>query len=186
MSYKIKKPITNIERADFVFEYNRYKGLRIAETDEYLYALEENEMMGVKKVKGVEVQCPVINPNFEEEKAKEEQEYINSIPIPRLEFFNATILAFGLSEEELIEVLGKLATSIKMEDVQRKLLINSLKNESEFYRRYSLFTLLTNNPIPISKKENITVSREQWDEFFKRVDRCDKEAYKELLPKEGA
>lgn len=65
MSYKLEQPYTEEERANFIVEYNHNQGLLIEETDEALYALEPNEIM----VDGE----PTVNPNFEEEKAKERE-----------------------------------------------------------------------------------------------------------------
>lgn len=184
MAYKIKKPITNKERADFIFEYNRDKGLRIAETEDFLYALEENEKIGEKKVKGVAVRCPIINPNYEEEKAAEDKKILETISITRSEFFNGMILAFGLGEDEIIPILEQLAEKKKIGDIKKKLLLNVVKNESVFYRKYEMFSLLSDTPIQISKKQTVEIKSEQWDNFFKRLNVCDEDAYKELLPKE--
>ena len=59
MSYKLEKPYTDTQRADFIVEYNRKNGLRIEETDKNLFALESNEII----VDGE----PVINPDYERE-----------------------------------------------------------------------------------------------------------------------
>lgn len=56
MSYKLEKPYTDRERADFVVLYNHNQGLIIEETDTALYALEADEIMQ----NGV----PVKNPNY--------------------------------------------------------------------------------------------------------------------------
>ena len=46
MSYELKKPFTDQEYADFVVEYNHKKGLNIEETENAIFALEQNEIMG--------------------------------------------------------------------------------------------------------------------------------------------
>lgn len=43
--YKIEKPLSIQERADFIVEYNHNKGLRIEETDLAMYALEAWELL---------------------------------------------------------------------------------------------------------------------------------------------
>ena len=43
--YKIEKPLSIQERADFIVKYNHNKGLRIEETDKALYALEAWELL---------------------------------------------------------------------------------------------------------------------------------------------
>ena len=50
MSYKLDKPYTDKERADFVVSHNHQNNLRIEETDIALYALEANEMMAWQDV----------------------------------------------------------------------------------------------------------------------------------------
>lgn len=57
MSYKLEKPYTDKQRADFVVLYNHNQGLIIEETDTALYALEPDEIMQ----EGV----PVKNPDYE-------------------------------------------------------------------------------------------------------------------------
>ena len=60
MSYKLdKKGITDIQKADFIVEYNHRQGLKIEETEDAIYALEKNEII----VSGE----PQINPNYEKE-----------------------------------------------------------------------------------------------------------------------
>ena len=77
MSYCLKKPYTDTQRADFIVEYNRKNGLKIEETDKNLFALEPNEII----VDGE----PVIDPDYEQEhfeqvkalKLKENDEKVN-------------------------------------------------------------------------------------------------------------
>lgn len=63
MSYELKKPYTDIERADFIVEYNHNKRLRIEETETSIFALEYNEIMK----DGV----PVIDSEYETKQAEE-------------------------------------------------------------------------------------------------------------------
>lgn len=65
MSYKLEKPYTDKERADFVVLYNHNQGLIIEETDTALYALEADEIMQ----NGV----PVKNPNYAAEQLAAEK-----------------------------------------------------------------------------------------------------------------
>ena len=50
MSYKLEKPYSDIQRADFIVEYNHQKGLLIKETDNALYAVEPWEKLEGDKV----------------------------------------------------------------------------------------------------------------------------------------
>ncbi len=71
MSYKLNKPYTDAQRADFIVQYNHQGGLKIEETEEALFALLENEIMGVDE-DGKSV--PVINENYEEELVQAREE----------------------------------------------------------------------------------------------------------------
>ena len=46
MSYKLEQPYTDIEKADFIVEYNHKKNLKIVENNNTIFALEANEIMG--------------------------------------------------------------------------------------------------------------------------------------------
>ena len=50
MCYEIKKPITDKEKADFIVEYNHNQGLKIEDTEMFLFALEPDEIMGEKEI----------------------------------------------------------------------------------------------------------------------------------------
>ena len=50
MSYKLKKPCSSIEKANFIVEYNHNKGLKIEETENYIFALEPTEILAGEKV----------------------------------------------------------------------------------------------------------------------------------------
>lgn len=60
MSYELKKPYTDEQRINFIVYYNDEKHLRIVETDLFLFALEDNEIMGEKEIE-IEV------PDYDEE-----------------------------------------------------------------------------------------------------------------------
>lgn len=61
MSYKLDKPYTDKQRADFIVKYNHNKGLDIQESDIALYALEANEQWNEQ------TKLPEINPNYDDE-----------------------------------------------------------------------------------------------------------------------
>lgn len=72
MSYKLEKPYTDEDYANFVVENNHNNGRMIEETETAVYALEQNEIM----LDGE----PVINPNYELElKEIERQTRISEI-----------------------------------------------------------------------------------------------------------
>ena len=69
MSYKLEKPYTDEQYADFVVEYNHQQGLDIEETETALFALEDNEIM----VDGE----PQIDPDYEEKQKQEQEKEFN-------------------------------------------------------------------------------------------------------------
>lgn len=66
MSYKLQKPYTKKEYADFMIEYSQLKDLLTVDTIDAIYALEKDEIMQ----DGV----PVKNPNYAQELAQKEKE----------------------------------------------------------------------------------------------------------------
>lgn len=102
MTYKLEKPITDKQRADFIVEYNHNQGLRIEDGSDtysieeltfkadYIFALEPNEMMAEEEVEidvpdeveeeqtyhkeTVIVYKPVIDPNWDEEQLQKAKE----------------------------------------------------------------------------------------------------------------
>lgn len=78
MSYKLEKPYTPFERADFIVKHNHKNGLEIKElADGTIFALEKNEIMQNGK--------PIVNPNYEQELAKKRQAEFNT------EFFKTSL-----------------------------------------------------------------------------------------------
>lgn len=63
MSYKLEKPYTDKEYADFVVEHNHNNGRTIEVTPTAVYALEPDEILDDSGV-------PVINPNYEAHEAE--------------------------------------------------------------------------------------------------------------------
>lgn len=106
MSYKLEKPYTDKERADFVVLYNHNQGLIIVETDTALYALEADEIMQ----NGV----PIKNPNYaaeqlEVEKAKrleENKEAYNAALKAGVTYKNAL---FDCDTLAAVRVMGQMA-----------------------------------------------------------------------------
>lgn len=76
MSYKLNKPYTNFERADFIVTH---QGLECVETNDALFLLEQNEIWNDEK------QAPVINGNYEKERVEKLEKEFNK------EFFNSSL-----------------------------------------------------------------------------------------------
>ena len=92
MSYKLKKPYTDEEYADFVTEYNHGQLLLIEETVEAIYALEVDEIMQNGK--------PIKNPNYETELKQQEAERIAKLTMTPLDFISF-LVSKGLTLEQI-------------------------------------------------------------------------------------
>lgn len=57
MSYKLEKPYTDKQKADFIVKYNHNQGLIIHETNDTLFALEVDEI--------IQDEQPIKNPNYQ-------------------------------------------------------------------------------------------------------------------------
>ena len=97
MSYKLKKPYTEEQYADFVVEHNHNNGRKIEETITALFALERNEIMKDGE--------RIINPNYEDEIAKIEQERIKSLKMTK-RVFALALQELGISYTKLKELIA--------------------------------------------------------------------------------
>ena len=139
--------------------------------DDYLpekYIVENNEL--------------ILNPHYEEEQAQKEQERIQALYMTRSDFFDGTIKAFGLDSEDLYLVIENVLATLGISEIEKKVALNNYKNALNFYRKHTLFTLLSDHPIPLSPDTFILITKYQWDKFFDETNKRNPEAYKELLP----
>ncbi len=81
MAYKIKKPCSDKERIDFIIKYNHNQGLLIEETENFLYALEYDEIM--------ENDLPIKDANFSKKQEQKEKEKIAMLSMTPLDFIKA-------------------------------------------------------------------------------------------------
>lgn len=95
MSYKLEKPYTDKQYADFVVEHNHNNGRMIEEVESAVFALEANEMMG-------EDGEPVINPNYAEEEAQKERERISMLTLTAADVERAIYKSKGMDFDDVI------------------------------------------------------------------------------------
>ena len=126
----------------------------------------------------IEDKCPH---KSEEQKEQEEKERIHNLSMTRSDFFDATIKAWGADSSDLLPVIVGILGTLPISDIEKKIAINNYNNALNFYRKHTLFTLLSGVPITIGEN-TITVTEAQWDSFFDKTDKRDPDAYKELLP----
>lgn len=127
MSYKLDKPCTDKQRADFIVEYNHQQGLTIQETDTALYALEEWE-----KLEGDTV---IDNSEeYQQEQAQKELERIAMLNLTGADVERGIYKATGMDFEDIVAFVEAQPLA---EDGQPVVDIKALKIElkaNNFYR----------------------------------------------------
>ena len=154
MSYKLEKPYTDVQYADFVVEHNHQNGRNIEITEDAAYALEPNEIMGEDGV-------PVINPNYEAEQAQRERQRLDMLNLTAADVERAIYKARGMDFEDVIKKVEELnsdtnpSTSIDIKALKIELKANN------FYR---------GNPYINAVGTLLGFTSEQLDEFFETND----------------
>ena len=98
MSYRLEKPYSDKERADFVVTHNHNNGLLIEETEEALFALAPTE----KLVDGVVVDN---TEEYEKEQQRLEKERIGSLSVTK-RVLALALEEMGISYAQLKEVIA--------------------------------------------------------------------------------
>ena len=166
MSYRLQKPVTDKERADFIVAYNHNSGLRIEEGSdtytengytfkgEFFFALEPNEMMDVVEAEIdvinyegdipsshkelVELYKPVINPNYEQEQAQKEAERIARLHLTRGDVFRGLLQAKGVTRAQLRAIIEALPEENQEQSLAKEMALIDFDEALEFYRGVSL------------------------------------------------
>jgi hypothetical protein len=135
-------------------------------------------------IEETEVKYKLYNGEYfsEEEIAEKEHERIQELSMTRSDFFDGTIKAFGLDSDDLYLIIATVLSNLGISEIEKKVALNNFRNALNFYRKHTLFTMLSGRPIPISSTMTILITKEQWDKFFDETHKRNPEAYKELLP----
>ena len=156
----LNKPYTEEERIEFVVEYNHNQGLVIEETEDGLQALGYTE----------------------EELTEQEHERIQELSMTRSDFFDGTIMAWGVGQDELLVLIQGLLATLPLEEKTKLIAINNFKNALNFYRKHDLFKMLVNIPIQLTEELQVTIRDEHLDKFFDEVNKGNKETAWQYLP----
>lgn len=124
----------------------------------------------------------VIDPDYEAKQAQKEKERINELSMTRSDFFDGTIMAWGVGQDELLVLIQGLLAMLPIEDVKKLIAINNFKNALNFYRKHDLFKMLVNIPIPLTDIVQIILTEESLDKFFDEVDKGNKATAWQYLP----
>lgn len=156
----LQKPYTKTQKMDFIIEYNHNQGYTINETETELQALGYTE----------------------EELALIEKERIQELSMTRSDFFDGTIMAWGIGQDELLVLIQGLLATLPIEDVKKLIAINNFKNALNFYRKHDLFKMLVNIPIQLTETIQVILTEESLDKFFDEVNKGNKETAWQYLP----
>ena len=115
------------------------------------------------------------------QKEAEERERLQALSMTRSDFFDNTIKAWGADSNDLLPIIEGILNTLPISDIEKKIAINNYNNALNFYRKHTLFTLLSGVPITIGEN-TIIITEAQWDSFFDEVSKRNPEAYKKLLP----
>ena len=155
MLYKLEKPVSIQQRADFIVEHNHNNGLRIEETDTALYALEAWELLeGDEVIDNTEA--------YEQEQALKEKERIAKLNLTGADVERGIYQAKGMDFDDILAFV--------MANPPQGLDIKALKIElkaNHFYR---------GNPYVNAVGALLGFTSEQLDKFFETND------YTTLLP----
>lgn len=156
----LQKPYTESQRMAFVVEYNHNQSYEIRETEEAIEAWGYTE----------------------EEIAQQEKERIQELSMTRSDFFDGTIMAWGVGQDELLVLIQSLLATLPLENVKKLIAINNFKNALNFYRKHDLFKMLVNIPIQLTETIQVILTDESLNKFFDEVDKGNKATAWQYLP----
>ena len=163
MSYKLEKPYTTKQRADFIVLHNHQNGRVIEETEKALFALEVWEkLVGDEVIDNTEA--------YEAEQAQKEAERTAMLNLTAADVERAIYKAKGIDFDDVIDLVEAQALSEETPAIDIKALKIELK-ANNFYR---------GNPYIDVVGTLLGFTKEQLDEFFETND------YTKLLPVDEA
>lgn len=145
----------------------QYQGLEIKEVEEG-YVVYDFELMTVEEM--------------EAKQAQKEKERIQELFMTRSDFFDGTIMAWGIGQDELLVLVQGLLATLPIEDVKKLIAINNFKNALNFYRKHDLFKMLVNIPIQLTETIQVILTDESLDKFFDEVNKGNKATAWQYLP----
>ena len=124
----------------------------------------------------------ISNPNYEEEQEAKERERIQELFMTRSDFFDGTIDAWGIGEDELLLVIKQVLDLLPFDEKTERKALNNFKNALNFYRKHTLFSLLVDNPIKLTDTIQVTLTDEALDKYFDEVNKGNKDTAWQYLP----
>lgn len=124
----------------------------------------------------------VLDPDYEAKQQAKEKERIQELYMTRSDFFDGTIQAWGVGQDELLVLIQGLLATLPIENVKKLMAINNFKNALNFYRKHDLFKMLVNIPIQLTETIQVILTDESLDKFFDEVDKGNKATAWQYLP----
>lgn len=115
--------------------------------------------------------------------AQKEAERIQELSMTRSDFFDGTITAWGIGQDELLVLIQGLLAMLPIENVKKLIAINNFKNALNFYRKHDLFKMLVDIPIQLTDTIQVVLTDECLDKFFDEVNKGNKATAWQYLPK---
>lgn len=153
MSYKLEKPYTTKQRADFIVLHNHQNGRVIKETEKALFALEAWEKL-------VDDEVVDNTEEYEAEQAQKEAERTAMLNLTAADVERAIYKAKGIDFDDVIDLVEAQALSEETPAIDIKALKIELK-ANNFYR---------GNPYIDVVGTLLGFTKEQLDEFFETND----------------
>lgn len=120
--------------------------------------------------------------DYESEQAQKEKERILELFMTRSDFFDGTIMAWGVDEAALLPLIESMVNSMPLDDRLKLKAMNNFKNALNFYRKHDLFNLLVNIPLQLSESVQVIITDEHLDKFFDEVAKGNKDTAWQYLP----
>lgn len=149
--------------------------------DQTFYNLEKVEETELEYVLDGE-EYVLKNEAWEEKQAQIERERIQELAMTRSDFFDGTIMAWGIGQDELLILIQNLLETLPIENVKKLIGINNFKNALNFYRKHDLFKMLVNIPIQLTDTIQVMITDEHLDKFFDEVNKGNKDIAWQYLP----
>ena len=127
--------------------------------------------------------CPM---KTDEEKELEEKARIHELFMTRSDFFDGTIDAWGVGEDELLLLVQRMLLGLPLENNQKLKAINNFKNALNFYRKHDLFKMLIGAPIQLTETMQVIITEESLDKYFDEVNKGNKKTAWQYLPQPTA
>ena len=154
------------------------EGVINLEVEESLYnAYSENPEMYIWD--GTEV---IVDPEYEAKQAQKEAERINELSMTRSDFFDGTIMAWGVGQDELFILIQNLLETLPIEVVKKMIAINNFRNALNFYRKHDLFKMIVAMPIKLTETTQVIITEKSLDKYFDEVAKGNKATAWQYLP----